>query len=87
MNFRVCSALVVAFLIVATPLLTSFAAESSRARDLGIPFGGLPGPLNAITDVAGVEVGHVTLFTGNGALRDDRACHGRGSRRWNGNGV
>ena len=33
-----------------------------RARDLGIPFDGLPGPLNAITDVAGVTVGHSTLI-------------------------
>ena len=32
-----------------------------RARDLGIPFDGTPGPLNAITDVAGVLVGHTTL--------------------------
>jgi D-aminopeptidase len=32
-----------------------------RARDLGIPFNGTPGPLNAITDVAGVTVGQVTL--------------------------
>lgn len=35
-----------------------------RARDLGITFGGQAGPLNAITDVAGVEVGHVTLISG-----------------------
>ena len=69
MNFRVCSAVVMAFLTVATPLLASVAAESPRARDLGVPFGGQPGPLNAITDVGGVEVGHITLFTGNGALR------------------
>ena len=33
----------------------------ARARDLGIPFDGTPGPLNAITDVAGVLVGHTTL--------------------------
>jgi D-aminopeptidase len=33
-----------------------------RARDLGIPFDGKPGPLNAITDVAGVTVGHTTLI-------------------------
>jgi L-aminopeptidase/D-esterase-like protein len=39
-----------------------------RARDLGIPFSGVPGPLNAITDVAGVEVGHVTLNFGAGRL-------------------
>jgi len=33
-----------------------------RARDLGVPFDGTPGPLNAITDVAGVTVGHTTLI-------------------------
>jgi L-aminopeptidase/D-esterase-like protein len=37
-----------------------------RARDLGVPFEGTPGPLNAITDVAGVEVGHCTLIEGDG---------------------
>ncbi len=36
-------------------------ADAPRARDLGVPFDGTPGPLNAITDVAGVTVGHVTL--------------------------
>jgi len=41
-----------------------------RARDLGIPFDGTPGQLNAITDVAGVTVGHVTLIED---LADDRA--------------
>ena len=40
-----------------------------RARDLGIPFEGTPGPLNAITDVTGVEVGLVTLISGEGALK------------------
>jgi D-aminopeptidase len=39
-----------------------------RARDLGVPFDGSPGPLNAITDVAGVEVGHTTLVSGEGKL-------------------
>lgn len=39
-----------------------------RARDLGVPFDGTPGPNNAITDVAGVEVGHTTLISGEGAL-------------------
>ena len=33
-----------------------------RARDLGVPFTGVPGPLNAITDVAGVTVGQETLI-------------------------
>ena len=41
-----------------------------RARDLGIPFDGVPGELNAITDVAGVRVGHHTLIQD---LPDDRA--------------
>lgn len=43
--------------------------KSVRARDLGIIIGRyLPGPWNAITDVAGVKVGHVTLINGNGPL-------------------
>ncbi len=40
-----------------------------RARDLGIHFEGTPGPLNAITDVPGVEVGHATLISGEGPLK------------------
>ncbi|MFB3921869.1 MAG: P1 family peptidase [Terriglobia bacterium] len=39
-----------------------------RARDLGVPFDGTPGPLDAITDVQGVEVGHTTLISGEGKL-------------------
>ncbi len=39
-----------------------------RGRDLGIPFPGQTGPLNAITDVAGIAVGHVTLIEGEGKL-------------------
>jgi L-aminopeptidase/D-esterase-like protein len=39
-----------------------------RARDLGIPQDGTPGPLNAITDVPGVEVGMVTKIEGSGRL-------------------
>jgi D-aminopeptidase len=39
-----------------------------RARDLGVPFDGTPGPLNAITDIAGVEVGYTTLISGEGKL-------------------
>ena len=50
-------------------LTTAAAAQGqTRARDLGIPFDGTPGPLNAITDVDGVEVGHTTLIRGEGAL-------------------
>jgi L-aminopeptidase/D-esterase-like protein len=39
-----------------------------RARNLGVPFDGIPGPLNAITDVAGVEVGYATIIRGEGKL-------------------
>ena len=41
------------------------ARTNPRARDLGVPFDGVPGPFNAITDVRGVEVGHTTLISGN----------------------
>jgi D-aminopeptidase len=44
------------------------AAAKPRARDLGVPFDGTPGPLNAITDVSGVTVGHTTLISGEGKL-------------------
>ena len=39
-----------------------------RARNLGIPFDGSPGPMNAITDVHEVEVGHTTIISGHGKL-------------------
>jgi L-aminopeptidase/D-esterase-like protein len=45
-------------------LSASAAAGAERARDIGVPFEGTPGPLNAITDVKGVEVGQVTLIKG-----------------------
>ena len=48
-------------------LAGSATAQNPRARDLGVPFDGVPGPLNAITDVAGVQVGHTTLIRGSGA--------------------
>lgn len=41
----------------------------TKARTLGIPFDGQPGPRNAITNVAGVTVGHETLISGEGPLR------------------
>jgi L-aminopeptidase/D-esterase-like protein len=43
-------------------------AVKPRARDLGVPFDGTPSPLNAITDVTGVTVGHTTLISGEGKL-------------------
>jgi len=44
------------------------AQNKPRARDLGIPFDGYPGPLNALTDVPGVEVGYTTIVSGEGEL-------------------
>jgi len=55
-----CCALLAATAVAATP--------RPRARELGVPFDGTPGPWNAITDVAGVLVGHTTLISGNGKL-------------------
>ncbi|MGE0772331.1 MAG: P1 family peptidase [Cyclobacteriaceae bacterium] len=43
-------------------------SQKPRARELGIPLDGRPGPHNAITDVPGVEVGHTTLIKGDGKL-------------------
>ncbi len=62
-NFRKC--------VAVTILLSGFVAAQTkpRARDLGVPFDGTPGPLNAITDVKGVEVGHTTLISGEGPLK------------------
>jgi D-aminopeptidase len=54
-------------LAAATFAMAAWAGEP-RARDLGVPFDGSPGPWNAITDVNGVEVGHTTLILGEGKL-------------------
>ena len=56
-----------ALVMVSAVSLTAQSTEP-RARDLGIPFDGTPGPFNAITDVAGVEVGFTTLTSGSGKL-------------------
>jgi L-aminopeptidase/D-esterase-like protein/DNA helicase HerA-like ATPase len=50
--------------LLALMVVAAGAQTKPRARDLGIPFDGTPGPLNAITDVGGVEVGQTTLTTG-----------------------
>jgi L-aminopeptidase/D-esterase-like protein len=58
-------------IVIAFAAIFSIAASAQtkpRARDLGVPFDGTPGPNNAITDVAGVEVGHTTLISGDGKL-------------------
>ena len=60
-----------ATLFAAALILSVIAPAQSkpRARDLGVPFDGTPGPLNAITDIKGIEVGHTTLISGEGPLK------------------
>ena len=48
--------------VVLFVLCAAAGAAEPRARDLGVPFDGTPGPWDAITDVAGVAVGQVTLI-------------------------
>lgn len=59
------------FVVLALMSITSTVSAQApqRARDLGIPFEGTPGPLNSITDVKGVEVGYRTLISGEGKLQ------------------
>jgi D-aminopeptidase len=52
------------FLTLTLSVLSVFAQTKPRARDLGVPFDGATGQFNAITDVKGVEVGYVTLISG-----------------------
>ena len=70
---RTWTGLALALLLVDSGLLFAQSVDGHRtaeprARDIGIPFDGTPGPLNAITDVAGVEVGYKTLISGEGKL-------------------
>jgi len=71
-NKRTCLPVLVLFLLQLGALLAqtppTSAPAAPRARDLGVPFDGTPGPLNAITDVPGVEVGYKTLIAGEGRL-------------------
>jgi D-aminopeptidase len=66
--------LIAAGLLVSIVCMPAIAADSpearQRAREMGIVIGRYqPGPLNAITDVAGVKVGQVTLNRGEGTLK------------------
>jgi len=54
--------------LIGNACLAQDSGRKPRARDLGVPFDGTPGALNAITDVAGVTVGHTTLISGEGQL-------------------
>ena len=62
----------VCFVVIILMLVTSVSdaqgATRVRARDLGVMFDGVPGALNAITDVEGVEVGFSTIISGDGKL-------------------
>lgn len=55
-------------LCLALTLAGALSAQNPRARALGIPFDGTPGPNNAITDVSGIAVGHTTIIRGEGKL-------------------
>src|SRR5262245_34134039 len=57
-----------ALLLAAVTVIPGSTQGRPRGRALGIPFPGETGPLNAITHVAGVAVGHVTLIEGEGKL-------------------
>jgi L-aminopeptidase/D-esterase-like protein len=61
--------LLVSFTVLVIMSNTAAGQSKPRARDLGVPFDGTPGPLNAITDVKGVTVGHSTLIAGQGKLQ------------------
>jgi D-aminopeptidase len=59
---------IILYLVLFLTTSSAINSQSRRARDLGIPLDGIPGDLNAITDVGGVEVGQVTLISGEGKL-------------------
>jgi L-aminopeptidase/D-esterase-like protein len=63
---RLCRALLTIALTLAS--ITSASAQKPRENDLKLPIGGTPGKLDAITDIAGIEVGHTTLISGAGPL-------------------
>jgi D-aminopeptidase len=58
----------IAFGLFLTLAHAAAAQGKQRARELGLPIGGTAGALDAITDVAGVEVGQTTIISGSGAL-------------------
>jgi D-aminopeptidase len=68
-NARLFAALFLLFFAASLSPVTIQAQNPPRARDLGVPFEGAPGPLNSITDVKGIEVGYRTLISGEGKLQ------------------
>ncbi len=69
---RLCTALLLAASLCGQP--------KPRARNLGVPLEGTPGPLNAIVDVAGVEVGHKTIISGSSVRTGVTAVWPRGRK-------
>jgi L-aminopeptidase/D-esterase-like protein len=69
MNPRYLIGILAVLFLLALPPAGASAQARARARELGLPLEGIPGRLNAITDVPGVEVGHVTLIAGDGKLQ------------------
>jgi D-aminopeptidase len=67
--FRVAVLLLCSLAAISVAAAQDSATAKPRARDLGVPFEGTPGALNAITDVSGVLVGHTTLVSGEGKLQ------------------
>jgi D-aminopeptidase len=66
MSFYSIGSIAAAFLVFVLSFQPAFAERKPRAREVGIPFDGSPGPVNAITDVNGLEVGYTTLVSGEG---------------------
>jgi len=64
--------------VIAILLILAATQADARARDLGIPFEGKSGPLDAITDVRGVEVGQKTLIEGSSVRTGVTAIFPRG---------
>jgi D-aminopeptidase len=68
------------YLLLLVAALSLWPQTKPRARDLGVPLEGTPGPLNAIVDVAGVEVGHRTLISGTSVRTGVTAVWPRGRK-------
>ncbi|MEP7325772.1 MAG: P1 family peptidase [Gemmatimonadota bacterium] len=66
--FRAISWFSCGYVVLLLGASTANAQAKPRGRDLGIPFPGTTGPNNAITDVAGVAVGHATIIRGSGKM-------------------
>ncbi len=66
--------------LIALAVVCATAQPKPRARNLGVPFEGITGPLNAITDVAGIEVGHRTIIEGDSVRTGVTAVWPRGKK-------